>query len=233
MGAVFWGYGNPACHYRLDWPAFSETFLNFLQVRSPKKSANETEKALETLNTEITTEITDIEKEGGAIAPPAPPFQKTEMKIISSQPARNTVFQKNLISETTGKVEHPAFWKNQPSETVRPATATTPKHPASETYRQVTGRYPPTAAEPLIQAAGIEAAADLQFWEQVIRHYIGTGWNRQNISAMLEFHGRRQLPGTRPGSKNFSGGQYSESFNQCCGRGNSLSPEQRRLFGVK
>jgi hypothetical protein len=119
--------GNPTCHYRLDWPAFSETFLNFLQVRSPKKCANETEKSAETLNTEITTEITDIEKEGGAIAPPTPSFQKTRMKTIDLQPARNPVFLKNLVFATAQKAETSTFRKNQGSETARQATARNPK----------------------------------------------------------------------------------------------------------
>lgn len=39
-------------------------------------------------------------------------------------------------------------------------------------------------------------AADLEFWKKVIVAWLGCGWKPSNVKGMLEFYGRRQLPGT-------------------------------------
>jgi hypothetical protein len=112
----------------------------------------------------------------------------------------------------------------------------TPKHSSIETYRRATGRYPPKATEPLIVGAGIETENDLQFWENVIRHYIACGWSPQNISGMLDFFKRRELPSTRPTNKTLGGGYQNErTYEQPSrrARGNTLSAEQREKFGIK
>jgi hypothetical protein len=62
----------------------------------------------------------------------------------------------------------------------------------------VTGRYPPRASEPLILAAGIASPADLDFWQEVIRHWIACGWSPQNLKGMLDHYRERRLPTTRP-----------------------------------
>jgi len=49
--------GNPTVHYRLDFDAFSESFLNFLQKRKPTNSGIESRESEESL-TETTTETT-------------------------------------------------------------------------------------------------------------------------------------------------------------------------------
>lgn len=173
--------GTPTCHYRLDWPKFSETILKFLQNGNPKKCRMETEESPETLNTEPTTEPTNIKKEGaGAPAPPASPVQETKNQGSKAAP------------------------QSQP--------ARQPKHPAIETYRAVTGHYPRQETEPLITAAGIETEAELQFWENVIRHFSGCGWRRDNIVGMVEYYQRRELPATRPNRRSNKGSYHEKNF---------------------
>jgi hypothetical protein len=68
------------------------------------------------------------------------------------------------------------------------------KDPPLEAYWAVTGRYPPRASEPLILAANISSKADLEFWRQVIRHWIACGWSPQNLKGMLDYYQERRLP---------------------------------------
>ncbi|MBN1287863.1 MAG: hypothetical protein JXB47_20865 [Anaerolineae bacterium] len=69
-------------------------------------------------------------------------------------------------------------------------------HAAVQAYRDVARLTPAAAARPLIADAVGEAEADVGFWRQVVQNWIATGWNARNLSGMLEFYGRRQLPGT-------------------------------------
>jgi len=56
--------GNPTLHYRIIWPEFSVSFLEFLQEPTQRNSRNHSEETPGTLPiTEITTETTDIEKQ--------------------------------------------------------------------------------------------------------------------------------------------------------------------------
>ena len=57
---------------------------------------------------------------------------------------------------------------------------------------------PPRASKPLILAAQISRAADLDFWQEVIRHWIACGWSPQNLKGMLDHYQERRLPTTRP-----------------------------------
>jgi hypothetical protein len=115
-------------------------------------------------------------KRGGRCRAARPPISKIQNDSngfsTSRSTGQNPVFRKNTVSTTARQAEPPALPKPQPSEPARPAGTRNLKLPTFETYRQVTGRYPPTAAEPLIQAAGIETGANLQFWEEVMHYHI-------------------------------------------------------------
>jgi hypothetical protein len=78
--------GSPTLHYRLDWPNFSGTFLNFLQEGTLKKFRNEPERISETLNTKTTTETTN-KKEGAAHAATAPIAKVQEKSQAGSKPS--------------------------------------------------------------------------------------------------------------------------------------------------
>ena len=42
--------------------------------------------------------------------------------------------------------------------------------------------------------------ADLAFWHDVCKAYVGQGWNPLNVQAMLEYYDRREIPGRRGSS---------------------------------
>lgn len=71
-----------------------------------------------------------------------------------------------------------------------------------ETYRTVANRYPDKATWPIIELTVGSEPDNLAFWEQVIRAYIGCGWNKLNVTAMLDFYRRRVLPSTKPKEQN-------------------------------
>ena len=68
---------------------------------------------------------------------------------------------------------------------------------AVKVFRENAHRYPPKAWYPKITEAVGEKSADLEFWGQVVLAYIGLGWNPGNVSNMLEFYGRREIPATK------------------------------------
>jgi hypothetical protein len=37
---------------------------------------------------------------------------------------------------------------------------------------------------------------DLEFWQRVVTAYIAAGWNKRNITAMLDYYERQELPTT-------------------------------------
>jgi hypothetical protein len=71
---------------------------------------------------------------------------------------------------------------------------TPPRHPAIEVYRTKALRYPDKAQWPAIARIVGVAEDDLEFWGRVVEGYILLGWNKLNISGMLEFYGRREIP---------------------------------------
>lgn len=78
----------------------------------------------------------------------------------------------------------------------------TPPPPSVETYRTVAKRYPDKATWPIIELTVGSEPDNLAFWEQIIRAYIGCGWNKLNVTAMLDFYRRRVLPSTKPKEQN-------------------------------
>lgn len=61
--------------------------------------------------------------------------------------------------------------------------------PAVDTYRKIANRFPDKATWSMLAEV-----TDLEFWEQVVTHYIACGWSKVNIKTMLEFYNRRELP---------------------------------------
>lgn len=65
-------------------------------------------------------------------------------------------------------------------------------------YRTVANRYPDKATWSNIAETVGENKDDLDFWQSVVVAYISCGWNKINISGMLEFFRKRELPTTKP-----------------------------------
>ncbi len=74
-----------------------------------------------------------------------------------------------------------------------------PKKPtpaAVGVFREHAHRYPAKSWYRDIADAVGEDESDLAFWGRVVKEWVGLGWNPTNAKGMLEFYGRKQLPGT-------------------------------------
>jgi len=72
--------------------------------------------------------------------------------------------------------------------------------PAVEAFRRATGLYPPRSwFDEVVQAVG-DDPADLDFWHDVCKAFVGQGWKPLNVQAMLEYYARREIPGWRGSS---------------------------------
>lgn len=74
--------------------------------------------------------------------------------------------------------------------------------PAVEAARSVAHKYPNKALWQKIDQEVGNADSDIQFWKDIVLAYIGQGWNPNNYANMLEFYGRREIPGTTTKSNN-------------------------------
>ena len=68
-------------------------------------------------------------------------------------------------------------------------------------YREVASRFPDKALWDLIAETVGEKDADLDFWKKVVRAWIGCGWNKLNVTGMMECYKRRDMPGTKGGKR--------------------------------
>jgi len=85
------------------------------------------------------------------------------------------------------------------SEVNRKEKKKAPAPVAVQAYREVVNRFPDKATWPLIAKTVGEAEDDLQFWKKVVTAWIGCGWNKLNVSGMMECYQRREIPGTKGG----------------------------------
>ena len=69
-----------------------------------------------------------------------------------------------------------------------------PIPPAVNIFRENAHRFPPKAWwSEVIQTVG-EQIADLERWGQVVKCYVGLGWNPGNVRGMLDFFKRNEIP---------------------------------------
>ena len=94
--------GNPTVHYHLDFDAFSESFLNFLQKRKPTNSGIESRESEESL-TETTTETTTDKILGAKNAPAIAP---------SETPIKIKITDQECIQETCPNCQQPIILAN-------------------------------------------------------------------------------------------------------------------------
>lgn len=70
---------------------------------------------------------------------------------------------------------------------------------AVQVYRDMARLFPDRVLWPKIsEAIGTEQAA-LDRWREVVTAWIGCGWNKRNVTGMLDFYRRGQLPSTGNG----------------------------------
>jgi hypothetical protein len=80
----------------------------------------------------------------------------------------------------------------------RPGNSKTAKSPpAVRAFRRAAHRYPPKSWYGDIDAAVGCQESDVEFWEKLVKGWVGRGWNPTNVAGMLECYKRREMPGAR------------------------------------
>jgi hypothetical protein len=70
-----------------------------------------------------------------------------------------------------------------------------PAPEAVKVFRSNAHRYPAKSWYDDIAEMVGDKQADLDFWGQVVKAYVGLGWNPTNVKGMLDFYERREVPG--------------------------------------
>jgi hypothetical protein len=97
-------------------------------------------------------------------------------------------------------------------------------------FRQATGHYPPKSWQSDIAQTVGDDEADLSFWHDVCKAWVGQGWKPRNVRGMLEYYQRREIPGGRgPPTGN---GRRRPGANRRRGRGEypSYTTSQRDVL---
>lgn len=116
-----------------------------------------------------------------------------------------------------------------------------PIHISVRTYQHITNRYPDKATwETIAQTVG-ESPEALALWEKVIRAWIGCGYNKLNLTGMLDCFKRGELPTTKKGPNN--GTRYNTQATERNRRAGEAPPpvaatglgewteDEKRLYG--
>ena len=94
-----------------------------------------------------------------------------------------------------------------PPKSPKPKRTSNPPPEAVKVFRANAHRYPAKAwYEDVDQAVG-DDQANLDFWGQVVKAWVGLGWNPTNVKGMLEFFKRREIPAVKGGNGR-SGSNY-------------------------
>jgi hypothetical protein len=109
----------------------------------------------------------------------------------------------------------------------RPRVPPTSAPPAVETFRQVTGRYPPKAWFGKLSSVVGNSPEELSRWQDVCLAWVGEGWKATNVAGMLQFFERHEIP---PGPTRANGTAASEPAPD---RGAALEHAARKLGYVK
>ena len=80
------------------------------------------------------------------------------------------------------------------------------QEPAVVAYKQITGKSPPTAwCDDLVATV-----QDCERWRNVVKAYIGQGWNPSNVANMLEFYRNNDVPGNGGGKQKARAGPRND-----------------------
>ena len=73
--------------------------------------------------------------------------------------------------------------------------------PAVLVYRSIVERFPKKALWPGIDRVVGRDESDLERWASVIKNWIACGWHEGNVSGMLDYQRRREIPNTNGGRR--------------------------------
>ena len=76
----------------------------------------------------------------------------------------------------------------------RSRQAPPPEDPSSKIFRDTTHRWPAKVLQPELHDAIGDTPEALDLWKQVVRAWIGLGWNPMNTDGMLDYFKRNEIP---------------------------------------
>ena len=69
-------------------------------------------------------------------------------------------------------------------------------------YHARTGLWPDTQVQkPAIQELAADPRASPELWDQVVTAWVGVGWNKRNVTGMIDCYLRGEIPSTGNGGK--------------------------------
>lgn len=113
-------------------------------------------------------------------------LEQISSKVQPPTPTPTPIITQSANADCGHAPDKPAVRKREPK----------PEPPAAvKAYREIARRYPDQSQYEIIdQAVGRDPPA-LDFWRKVVTAYIGCGWNKLNITTMIEFFKRHEIPG--------------------------------------
>ena len=204
---------NPKVQSMSSEPLYQNDTVNSVKVIQSEsvkmiRSKKETNKRL---NKDIGANFQKTEKLALASPPQIPETEKPnpviEPFVFSISELRalelsKTEWAKLLKNEIDRKKIHPKFPRKGVVALVNTKMS---QHPALDIYRDIAHlSIPECWRQEVVDTVG-EKSTDLEFWGDVIKHYIGKYPNKANIIGMMDFYKRRELPGT-----NHNGNGYHE-----------------------
>ena len=125
-------------------------------------------------------------------APPQnhPPTQKTPPTIAKIMAEKRTKAEWLTVLESEKESPSP-----RSTLITRIEAKIRAQEPAILAYKQITGKSPPIAwCDDLVSTV-----QDCERWRDVVKTYVGQGWNPSNVANMLEFYKRNDIPGSGNG----------------------------------
>jgi hypothetical protein len=135
---------------------------------------------------EVSISIHDWHEYGGRL------LQKREANKERMRDARASHVQNTTIARTGATEQTEQTEQNTQKRTKKISAAKPPTPPQIIAFREVMHRYPEKALYQTIVDAVPES--DIEFYSQVLRAWLGIGWNKFNIDGQLDCYKRREIP---------------------------------------
>lgn len=100
-----------------------------------------------------------------------------------------------------------------PPKSPKPKRASNPPPAAVKVFRANAHRYPAKAWYSDVEQAVGDDQANLDLWGSIVKAWVGLGWNPTNVSGMLEFYGRREIPAVKGGNGRSGSNRASRNPN--------------------
>jgi hypothetical protein len=127
--------------------------------------------------------------------------QKGPLRNVTNSPLRNVTANVTELEKRREESESPKNLESHkslesPKRDIAPLTRRKPpiEYPSSKIFRDITHRWPAKVLQPELHAAIGDTPEDLDLWRQVVRAWIGLGWNPMNTDGMLDCFKRKEIP---------------------------------------